>query len=335
MYIHNTNIYVYYTYTGTVLLLPYFITTSRATHSKLVPFPPRLKSYVPQALAKAETVECLKFAVRLWEVKGQVVAEVQRTSGCGFLYQQTAKRILRAAKYGIEEEDNSATKTTKNNPRSLPSCVPRVTPSQWEACTLDELSMAIKALQPGNKYDAHLLAMQSLVQLTEASQCRQYCVNIIFSKDSELLSTILTLVQSTSRLAADDNTATMNDYESGNSLVQEYCTVMHRHALTVLANCLAAVAEEDASVSTTNDVMEDLTSEATLSSLVRAVTQANAAPHAAASACRCLHSLCTLHPAIAPSLAQDFGMTETLVATQQECRHAILQTECAALMRDL
>jgi hypothetical protein len=274
-----------------------------------------------QAIARAETSDCLKFAVRLWESAGQIIAEVQRMSGCCFLYQQAAKAVLRAAKYG-----ESAPIAKPLAPPPLPRCVPQIPASEWEACTAEGIEIANRSLQPGNRYDAHLLAMKSLVQLTEASKCAEFCVKHILSKESELLSTIISLIQ-TSRLSKDDEA----DVGDDSNLVQEYHEVMHRHALCVLANCLQASLKTDEFMSII-DALPDLTCDATLSSLIQDLAAASSKPHDAAAACRCLHALCQANEVKSMVMGLDVvGHVEAAL----RCRHVVLQEECSHLIREL
>lgn len=268
-----------------------------------------------KAIARAETSGSLKFAVRLWEAKGELVVEVQRTSGCCFLYQQTAKAVMQAAKFG-----SAPAKAARSLP--IPRSIPRLPDMEWESSTVEGIQLACETLKEDNRLDAHVFAIESLVQISEASKCRAFCARNILSADSELLSTLLSLIQCSRMEDAE---------ELSTSTAQERVRMMHRHALTILANCLAFMHESGGLPTALQDLPE-LTCDATLSALVQAVAIANSEPHDAAAACRCLQALCQ-GSEIKQRVVQ-LGASRHVSAAQR-CRHVILQDECTRLMRDL
>lgn len=272
-----------------------------------------------QALAKAETSRCLKFAVRLWEAKDQVVVEVQRTSGCCFLYQQTAKAVLCAAKYGSAH--------SKAPPLTIPRCVPQIPEAAWEECTADELEIACASLKKGNRMDAHLLAIESLVQLTEATKCRAFCAKNILSAGSELLSTVLSLIQSS---RVEDRNS--EDDEFFTDMEEEHLKIMHRHSLTILANCLQ-VTQQSGELTAAVQNLPELTCESTLTALVKDMSTASIKPHDAAAACRCLQALCKSEAAKQRVL--QLGGAGHVSAAAHHCRHAHLEEECSILLGEL
>lgn len=71
---------------------------------------------------------------------------------------------------------------------------------------------------------------------------------------------------------------------------EEHFSIMHRHALTVLGNCLVAL-EESGELGEVLADHKELLSESLLEALVFDVGQATARPHDACQAVRCLQCL--------------------------------------------
>lgn len=276
-----------------------------------------LYSCVVQILAKAETRDCFTFSVRLWEVDEQVVVEIQRSSGCSFSYHQTAKAILRAAKFGSSP--------MKAPPLSIPRCVPQLPGVEWDSCTAEGLEIVGKSLKQGSRLDAQLLAMESLVQLTEASKCRAFCAKSILSSDSELLSSILSLIKTSRMKEAEDN-------EFSTEITEEHLKKMHHHALTILANCLQC-GQQSCELSVAVQGLPELTCDAILNALVRDLAAASSKPHDATDACRCLQALCGACADTKERVLQ-LGAAG-FVSDAKHFRHALLEKECAILMREL
>jgi len=279
---------------------------------------------VLQCIARAETQQGLKFAIRIWKAKDQVVVEVQRTAGCCFLYHETVKAILRAAKSGAGDRSSPVLSTRMSFP--MPKSVPQIPDSAWEECTTEDLESVCHSLQPGNRMDAHMLAAESLVQLSEATKCRFFCAKKILTPNCELLSTLLSLVQCSrmNESSSEDELSTME---------QTHFQCMHRHALTVLANCLCAVQESGELRALLADLPE-LTSDSTVTALVDDLSWSKTKPHDAAAACRCLQALCSGSEECKNTLVR-LGGKLVVSAAQQQCRHALLETEAFKLMQDL
>jgi len=283
-----------------------------------------------QCIARAETQHGLKFAVRIWKSKdGQVVAETQRTAGCCFLYQQTAKAILRAAKYGPSSSgDSSIPSLAARKCLSVPKCVPQLPASAWEECTKEDLDNACASFQQGNRLDAHMLAAESLVLLSEASKCKVFCAKKILNPNSELLSTLLSLIQC-SRMSEK----ALAEEDEASSMEQEHFRLMHRHALVVLANCLSAV-QESGELQACLANLPDLTSDNTIKALVDDLSWAKTKPHESVAACRCLQALCSSSDECKNKLVR-MGGKPMLSAAKQQCSHALLEAEASKLMQDL
>ena len=282
----------------------------------------------PQCIARAETQQCLKFAVRLWSSSikecQQIVVEVQRTAGCCFLYQETAKAILRAAKNG-SGSTTGPTFCSSRKSLPMPKCLPQIPDSVWEECTRDDLDNACSLLKPGNRLDAHMLAAESLVQLSEASKCRAFCAKAILSPKCELLSTLVSLVQC----------PRVKDHEGDKifSMEETHFQLMHRHALSILANCLGVLQESGELTDFLADLPE-LTNISTIQALMNDLQLAQTQPHDAAAACRCLQALCRGSDQCKNALIH-MGAKPMAMAAKHLCRHAVLESEASKLMQDL
>ena len=210
----------------------------------------------------------------------------------------------------------------------MPKCVPQLPPSAWEECTKEDLEYACATFQKGNRLDAHMLAAESLVQLSEAAKCKVFCAKTILNPNSELLSTLLSLIQSSRmsekvRAFGDDEVSDME---------QEHFRLMHRHALVVLANCLDAVRESGELQARLADLPE-LSSDNTVNALVGDLSCAKAKPHDAAAACRCLRALCSLDEC--KNKLVRMGGKPVLSAAKHQSSHALLEAEASKLMQDL
>jgi hypothetical protein len=189
----------------------------------------------------------------------------------------------------------------------MPKCLPA---ADWELCTAESLEIACNSLK-GKCIDGHLVALQSLAQLTECCKCRAFAAARIVSSSSEPLVIVLSLIQG-------------NSDEMLTDMEQEHCDRMRFYALQILANCLKIVG-------TVPDLPE-LTSEATVFALVKDVSNASSKPHTAAAACRCLQALVKTESS--RKLICELGAASFTAAAQQ-CRHAILEEESAKLLQEL
>jgi len=224
-----------------------------------------------EALVEAETKEHVQFAVRLWSDKDQVLVEIQRTAGCCFLFHQSAKAVLRAAK-GLRKQQPQISFT-------IPDCVPQETEEESKQCTQEGLEIALDLLKK-DRLDAHMLAIESLVYLTKATKNRSFAAHCILC--GEFRSTILCLVESF-RMHKSTSVAL-------SQMEEEHLTIMHRNALTVLANCLVAL-EHSGELLHVLGQQEEFRSNTLLATLVDEVGSAEQRPHDACQAARCLQSL--------------------------------------------
>lgn len=221
----------------------------------------------------AETPQHVKMCIRLFLDDEQIVVEVQRRSGCCFLFHQSAKAILRSAKGMKQQRLPSFT---------IPDCVKAQAEEQEQDPTEEAVEIACGLLKK-DRYDAHLLGLESLVQLTKAtSSCQKAALKVF---ESNVLDTILSLIQSW-RMSqdVDDQQVAMDEME------KDYFAMMHRNALTVLANCLVAL-EQTGKLSQVIDSQERLVADQLLSVLIEELENAQERPHDACQACKCLKTL--------------------------------------------
>lgn len=247
--------------------------------------------------------------------------EVQRRSGCGFLFHQTAKTVLRAAK-GV-----NTTQSTPKRRFSLPSCCPEETLEQKQKCTLEGLEIAF-SLMKGNKHDAHILALQSLEQMTSStsSECNAFAAKKILSGSS--LDELVTLVESSSA-----STPAQEDSD----MQVEHERLLHLHSLMILANCLKALKESEELSQTLSDLSASLCTKSLLTSLLATLENSSTRPHEACHAARCIQFLST-DESVRSQLLQDGESTEALLSAACEdgaCRNATLEQESNKLRLQL
>jgi len=226
---------------------------------------------IHQASAECETVEGVHFYVNLWAGKTdqkKVVVEVQRSSGCCYLYCQAAKAILRAAKGMTAAAGASTTVSARRSVPPLPkSVLPEQTSQERDECVDEGLEIAMSML--GNaqqRDDCRLMGLESLAQIT--SQGNKHAAQSILEdgQQGELLREALV-----SAATSDED------------------RYARRVALTVLANCLAALDEADEEERPCYDCDED---ERLHSVLVDEVLNGSERhPHEACQALRVLTSL--------------------------------------------
>jgi hypothetical protein len=255
----------------------------------------------------------------MWSDKDQVVVEIQRGCGCSFLFCQASKAILRAAKGSTAPKPLGCFK--------IPDCVPQQSLSECEKLIEDDLEIACQLLK-NDRFDTHMLGMESLAHLTNATKCGSFAARCILSGD--FLSTLLCLVESfrMHQRSTKDET-TLSEME------EEHFSIMHRHALTVLGNCLAAL-EESGELEQVLAQRKELLSESLLESLVHEVGQANTRPHDACQAVRCLQCLVRSSSEL-KVLACQLGAPKALDSAFREgaSRHCTLEQESRKLQMDI
>lgn len=261
-----------------------------------------------------ETSNCLKLCVRLWKHKqDKIIVECQRSAGCCYLFQQTAKAILRAANAESCEPVTSL---------PLPKSVPAVPLDVWEQATIEDIALACESLR-SKRLDAHIMALESLMQLSVAAKCRLICAKQVLSSEcgSEILDILVGLIQCSNSKSEDKY---LTDME------KDQAALMRRYALIVLGNCLGSI-EQAGDLNHTVSNLPELTSELTIRALTNDVFQACSKPHEAAAACRLLRALAQTGCA-AVSCDQ---LRSAARFAAETCRHAALEEESRKLINDL
>ena len=253
--------------------------------------------------------------MRLWKRDNETVVEVQRTSGCSFLFHQTAKAVLRAAK-GL-----SAVST---KPRlAIPDCIPKETEQERKDCLAEGLDIAASLLRE-DAIDAHVMAIESLVHLTRVCKCHGYAAQKILS-NADLLSTLLSLIE-TSSMSGNSSQTSLSEVE------EEHISLMRRHALNVLSTSLCSLKQHGKLQEILHE-QETLLSDSLVAALVDFVSNADEQPHEACQAIRCLQTL-TEASSSCRRRALEMGVDAAVSHAQQEglCRHAQLE-DCSHKLR--
>lgn len=268
-----------------------------------------------QAVIDAETSDCVQFSVRLWSgpAKNQVLVEVQKVSGCSYLYCKAARAILLAAK-GLEPQ--------KKREFTIPKCVIKdaaaVMPHDSNAMAKEGIEIAFTLLQ-GKRLDSRLMAVESLVQISKASPCAAHA---IWCEKEELRAALLSMV--------DGEGAGRGCSE----MQKEHNRLMNRHALSVIANCLEALEHSGELQSVlVGEQGEELCAQKTLETLISKVQAAGENPHEACQAMRCIGCLVRGGSDDMKQNALAMGFYESLAAAHVTGGrwHARLEQECARL----
>ena len=250
----------------------------------------------------------MRFAIRLFADQGKVVVEVQRLSGCSYLFHQAAKSVLRSAK-GLPA----------HSPRhtfSIPSSIPRESADDTRKCTEEGLSIAFAQLQQDRR-DAHLLAMESLEQLTRATESCSFASKKILS--GEHLGSILCLIESKQK----------GENESLSSMEKRHIASMRRCALTIVANALSLVDPEELQYVLSNRV--ELSSAPLLSALVTDLLESSECPHEAYQAARCIQALQTSRKIKSQLVGLEANTAISMACVEGAAGHVLLEHESTKL----
>ena len=274
-------------------------------------------------MVEAETHDAITFTTRLFQGdNNKIVVELQRQAGCCYLFQQTAKCLLRAAK-GMPAPQ---TRTI----RAIPTSVPKTNDDEERLCLEQGLELAAGLLQK-DRLDAHTLAMESLTHLSRSSKCQCLIAKAILN--GPLLKTLVSLIESWSLCDA----AAVEE-EKG-ELEEQHCASMHRLAMVILANCLDTLETEGelGDFMNTPAVREQLCSPSLLVALVDELRRANQRPHDACQAARCLQPVLRHCPQeCKPRMVECDGLSATTIALDagSSC-HTNLEQECHRLTAQL
>jgi hypothetical protein len=272
----------------------------------------RLLTFFPppvQAKLDGETAQGVQFALRLWRgsCEGTMIVEMQRCAGCGFLYCQAAKTILRAAK-GLPPSKKAAV-------RRMP-CVEE-SKEQIEATLCEGLETCTNLLTKESRRDAHLLALESLAGLSQASENREFCAQSIL-RSAGVVSVLVSLIES---YRAHGHPT--NDIE------RQHLAMMYRYSLIVLGNCLETLSCEDKVLADLLREYPQLSEAPMLAGLMQQVSQARQQPYEACAALKCLQGLVSVSPKAKHQVLMIGGGSETVHLAQQEGR-----TSCKMLEQE-
>ena len=275
-------------------------------------------------MVEAETHNAVTFTTRLFSGdNNKTVVELQRQAGCCYLFQQTAKCVLRAAK-GLP--------AAKRRTYAVPPSMPKTNDAEERLCLEQGLELAASLLKK-DRLDAHMLAMESLTHLSRSSKCRCLIAKAILA--GPLLETLVSLIETWSLCA---NTNTMMEEEKG-ELEEQHCAGMHRLAMAILANCLSTLEAEGelgTVLAAERHTREQLCSPSLWMALVDELRRAEQRPHDATEAARCLQPLLRNCQECKGQLLECDGVTAASIALDAGIsRHAQLEQECQRLKLEI
>lgn len=274
-------------------------------------------------MVEAETHDGVTFTTRLFHGDdGKVIVEMQRQNGCCYLFHQAAKAVLRAAK-GLSSEKQQRSYV-------VPSNLPKCTAEEERECLENGLELAMGMLKK-ERLDAHMLAMESLTQLSRSSKCRCLVAKAVLT--GPLLENIVSLIECW-QICSQDEAADAG--EPKGEMEQQQCATMHRLAIAVLANCLQTLESEGELQSVMVERKEQLCSSALLMALVAEIGQAEQRPHDACEAARCLQPLVRSCPDCKPLLMHCDCLNSLKIASDAGiCSHANLERESKLLRNEI
>ena len=204
---------------------------------------------------------------------------------------------------------------------TVPDCVPQSTHEGERLCLEEGLRMASSLLKE-NRVDAHVLAVQSLMHISQVTQEKDFAAHCILC--GEFQSTLVSLIES---FHIDHKT-----YETVKcKLDLEALQQMHRYALTILANCLSAL-QSSGELAKVLEEQKELTSMKLLTALIKDAENACDKPHDACQAIRCIGSI-GMTSSVAQERLAELGAPSVVDTAQKQglCRHAKLAEECDRL----
>jgi len=268
-------------------------------------------------MVEAETHDAVTFTTRLFADGDKVAVELQRQAGCCYLFHNTAKTVLRAAK-GMPP--------MKRRQFSIPPSLPKCDAEEEKECLESGLELAAGLLKK-DRFDAHMLAMESLTQMSRSAKCKCLVAKAILC--GPLLETLVSLIECWSIWAKD------SAVEKG-EMEETHCATMHRLGIAVLANCLSTLEAEGELASVLEQRREQLCSPSLLMALVEELRLAEQRPHDACEAARCLQPLVRSCPECKPQLMNLDCLKATSIACDMGAfSHANLEKESQRLRMDI
>lgn len=270
-----------------------------------------------EACVESETHEGVTFTTQMFQGDNKVIVELQRQAGCCYLFHQTAKTVLRAAK-GMQQ--------VQKRTLAVPKSVPKADLGEEKESLENGLELAHSLLKK-DRLDAHLLAMQSLGHLSRSAKCECLVAKAILC--GPLLETIVSLIECWSINDA------ANEEEKG-EVEEQHGAIMHRLAIAVLANCLSVLEKEGELQSVLVERREQLCAPSLLMALVEELRRAEQRPHDATEAARCLQPLLRNCAECKPLIMECDGLNAASIAHDAgKSLHANLQKECHQLKLEI
>eukprot|EP00934_Nitzschia_sp_Nitz4_P007585 Nitzschia sp. Nitz4//scaffold3_size479765//214112//215309//NITZ4_000090-RA/size479765-augustus-gene-1.566-mRNA-1//1//CDS//3329550728//7575//frame0 len=257
-------------------------------------------------LLLAETNDAVKLAIRLFADQGKIVVEVQRKCGCSYQFREAARSLLRSAKGGNVP--------TRKRSFPIPTSLPKLSTEAKQQRVECGLEVAKQQLE-STMVDSQLFGMESLEQLTK---CEGRCSAAQRILKEPFVHKVLHSAQ------ADVADASGMDHSR----------LMKRRALSVLANALCALSEENQLESVLSST-PDLKSSALVASLVNALKEAAAMPHEATQAARCIHNLMIAQEVEGMLMEMDALEVVCKACGTGACQSAFLESECQALRQKM
>jgi hypothetical protein len=248
------------------------------------------------------------------------VVECQRSAGCCFVFLKVAKKVLKAARDGkkVRSSDKKTSLNKKTIPSAVRNCVPKIPEDVMTDSVQDCINISNEMIS-SDRLDEQQLGIESLLHISDSYKMQDFCAMMIMTNIT-ILSALMSLVV----FGNLDRSSTFS------SDLEKVCfSVMRRHSLTVLANCLTTLSESKTigQILTVDSMFMD---DHFLKALVRFVASGAIAPHEAADACKCLQMLC-LHSDSIKQRVSDYG-AHMYLERAQDCRHATLHDASTNLL---
>lgn len=281
-----------------------------------------------KATAKCRTPDYVSFKISLFggqdDVDGGIIVEVQRRKGSSHCFMKDCRAVLSAAEGDAAEIVEEETMIFLKRPVSEMACLQGVQVSDDE---VDQVMEAPKSLLSSEKYDSHMLGMESVEKLTDPLHAAPEVVvlaakSVVLPEDSsEIRDSVSKLLQH-GCLRPDE--VTMTGPEGDNDFNEE----MHHLALSVVLNAVRATAE-DGSLTEAVAQQREWFSQVLIPVLVHDLTRGEDQAHDARMAAQCLNSLLRCSP-FAKELVIGAGAAEALEQAQDYAmNNAALQNEVA------
>eukprot|EP00567_Pseudictyota_dubia_P011792 CAMPEP_0197464462 /NCGR_PEP_ID=MMETSP1175-20131217/64032_1 /TAXON_ID=1003142 /ORGANISM="Triceratium dubium, Strain CCMP147" /LENGTH=469 /DNA_ID=CAMNT_0043000443 /DNA_START=409 /DNA_END=1819 /DNA_ORIENTATION=+ len=262
-----------------------------------------------KATAKCRTPDYVSFKIRLFGGRedvegGGIIVEVQRRKGSSHCFMRDCRAVLTAAE-GDKTEEEETTIFLKR-PVSEMTCLKGVQVSDDES---DEVMKAPASLMSSDKYDSHMLGMESVEKLTNPLYSAPEVVvlaakSVVLPEDSSDIRDSVSKLLQHGCLRSDD--APMTGPEGDNDFNEE----MHHLALSVVLNAVRSTAK-DGTLAEAIVQQREWFSQVLIPVLINDIKAAGDQGHHAVKAVECLISL-TKFSSAAKAMIVESGAVEAL-----------------------